>query len=206
VATVYLPLIHRNPTIVYFDNFSNDESGWPTGDDGNCDSRYEGNRYRLDVNLDDECFRFAPKQAERTYGWFEAVMYHSEGESNSAYGLYLNGQGGNNYYLFRIWPNNSCSSGGGWEFIRRRNGSNTTLLVVGCDTRIIRGYGAANANTLRVQHNSGGQIVLFINGVQVASAFNDALELTGVGTGVYARASSSKDIVIKAISFTVLVP
>ncbi|MBI1881269.1 MAG: hypothetical protein HYR94_24070 [Chloroflexi bacterium] len=206
VATIYLPLVHRNPTTVYLDEFGNKNSGWPTGDDGNCNSLYDGGRYRLDVKADKECFRFAPKAAERTYGWFGAVIYHSDGESDSAYGLYLNGKGGNNYYLFRIRPNNSCSSGGGWEFIRRRDGNNTTLLNVSCDSRIKRGYGSGNANALLVQHNSGGQIILLINGVQVAAAFNDSLELTNTGTGVYARASSSKDIIVKVISFGVFVP
>ena len=57
------------------------------------------------------------------------MAYHSEdltgsgGRSNAAYGLFINGKGGDYYYLFRIWPNNSCSKGGDWELIRQDDGS-----------------------------------------------------------------------------------
>lgn len=203
VATLYLPIIFRSPPLVYLDNFSASDSGWPKGDDGNCNSLYEGGRYRLNVDFDKECFRFAPKNAERTHGSFEVIAYHSEGQSNSAYGLYINGQGGNNYYIFRIWPNNSCSQGGSWEFIRNRNGHKTTLRSGVCNLSVKRGYGSANANYLKVKHISGGQITLYVNGVQL-DTFNDASnELTGKGTGVYARAASNKDIVIKYDDFAV---
>ena len=51
VATFYLPIIFKSPAIVYFDNFSNEDSDWAHQvDDGKCYSFYEGGRYRLNVD------------------------------------------------------------------------------------------------------------------------------------------------------------
>ncbi|NJN98311.1 MAG: hypothetical protein HC875_31595 [Anaerolineales bacterium] len=60
VATLYLPIIYRNPQPSFWDDFSDDDSGWPVGTDSACTSKYEGGRYQLNVNKDEECFRFAP--------------------------------------------------------------------------------------------------------------------------------------------------
>lgn len=207
VATIYLPIIHRN-TIAYSDDFSNDGSGWPKGTDASCESLYESGRYRLNVDNDEECFRFAPTAAERTYGIFEVLAYQSgEFTNNSTLGLYINGQGGSNFYLFRIWPNNSCSSGGNWEFIRNKDNTRTTLRSGSCNLNIKRGYGADFANNLKVRHTSDRRITLYINEVQIdtfTEAAND--ERTGKGTGVYARAVSNEDAVMKYDDFRVYLP
>ncbi len=207
VATIYLPIIRRT-TLIYSDNFSDDKSGWPKGTDSNCESLYESGRYRLNVDNDEECFRFAPAAAERTYGEFEVLAYQSgEFMNNSLLGIYMNGQGGNNFYLFRISPNNSCSSGGNWEFIRNKNGTRTTLRSGSCNLNIKRGYGAGSANILKVRHMSNHQITLYINGVQI-DTFTEVvnLELTGQGTGVYGRAVSNQDAVMKYDDFKVYLP
>lgn len=207
VVTIYLPIIHKN-TLVYTDDFSNGDSGWPKGTDSSCESLYESGRYRLNVNNDKECFRFAPTAAERTYGEFEVLAYQSgEFMNNSALGLYTNGQGGNNFYLFIIRPNNSCSSGGSWEFIRNKDGTPTLLRSGTCNLNIKRGYGAGAANILKVRHASDRRITLYINGVQVdtfTEAAND--ERTGKGTGVYGRAVSNEDAVMKYDDFRVYLP
>ncbi len=202
VATLYLPIIRRS-TLVYSQDFSDSDNSWPKGDDGKCASTTSGGRYQLTIDKDEECFRFAPTAAERTYGEFEVLLYHSgEQQNNSALGIYANGQGGNNYYLLRIWPNNSCTptpqnTGGNWEFIRNRNGTKTIIRSGICNPNIIRGFGSGAANIIRVRHTSDRVITLYINGVQIDQFVeSSSQELLGKGTGVYGRAASNKDYII----------
>lgn len=213
VATLYLPLIWRN-TLVYSEDFADTDNDWPTGDDGNCVSTTSGGRYQLTIDQDEECFRFAPSGAERTFGEFEVFLYHSgEFKTNSALGIYLNGRGGNNYYLLRIWPNNSCSQGGNWEFIRNRDGTKTVVRSGICNLNIKRDYGAAAGNILKVRHTSDRVITIYINGVQIDQFVeNSSLELKDDhrGTGVYGRAASSDNendyIITKYDDFKVYTP
>lgn len=221
VLTIFLPIIGKHPQTAFWDDFSDEDSGWPTGEDDDCDSSYDGGRYRLDVKQDKTCYRFAPpdndnpsKNPERTYGTFEVSVYHSDGQSSNAFmGIYFNGAGGDEQYIFKIRPNiTNCTNGGGWEFIRNRNddGSDTnedTVKTVSCDSIIHRGYGPTAINTLRAKHTSDRRITLYINNQQVFT-FIEATDvhLTGKGTGVYAEAPSDKSIVIKFDDFKVYPP
>ncbi len=214
IVTYYLPIIFRNPQPSFLDNFSNNSSGWYKGTDSSCTSSYEGGRYKLTVDNDEECYRPAPSSAERVFGTFEVSVYHSEGESSNAlFGIYFNGDGGRKQYIFRIRPNVStgtCSSGGQWELRRRWVNSNDDgvddLIWRTCESTMKRGYGSANINTIRAKHTDTGQIILYINNKQVL-LFNEssdsAPELNGRGTGVYVKAPSDKDIVVKFDDFTV---
>jgi hypothetical protein len=197
----YFPIINKS-NLVYEENFSNDKSGWFEGADSSCDSSYDSGRYRLDVDAEDECFRPAPSGANRTYGSFEVLNYLSEGGGDMKLGLYLNGSGGNNYYLLLVRPNKDNCSGGGWEFIRNKNGTKNTLRSENCSSVVKRGKN--NNNILRVRHGTDGLMTLIINGVTVAS-FNDGNALTGTGTGVYAR-GGSESFIGKFDDFRVFLP
>ncbi len=202
----YFPIIFKSPPIeiLYSDDFSDDDSGWYKGYSGgdDCYSRYEGGRYRIDLESSDKiCFRPAPAAAERTYGSFEVLAYHSEGESNAAYGIYSNGAGGDIYYLFRIWPNNGCTNGGGdWDLYRK----STRVLHGDCETAINRGLTSSAANRLKIEHTSDGTVSVFVNDTFLDS-YPDSSQLTGKGTGLYLR-SDNKDIVIKFDEFKVYAP
>lgn len=213
VATIYLPIIRKSQVLLYSQDFSSSDNIWPKGDDGVCDSLTTGGRYQLTIDEDKDCFRFAPKAAEQVYGEFEVLLYQSgEYESNSALGIYINGQGGDNYYLFRIWPNISgCSNGGRrYDFIRRKGGNSTTVFSETCNTHIRSGYGFDNHNILKVRHTSDRVITLYINGVQVKQFVeSDANELRGdkKGTGVYGKnGADNKKVILKYDDFKVYAP
>jgi uncharacterized repeat protein (TIGR01451 family) len=201
----YLPIIFKAPSVVlvYSDDFSNSGSGWYKGysDGDDCYSYYDGGRYRINVDDDNQaCWRPAPTAANRVYGSFQVDAYDSgEQASNASFGIYSNGQGGNVYYLFRIWPNNGCSSGGGWELLR--NGSRVLGNSGYCHSAINRGYGSGTTNTLKITHTVNGQISVYANGTLLGT-YSDSAQLTGSGTGVYAL-SSNKNIVIKFDNFKV---
>ncbi|MBE7471480.1 MAG: hypothetical protein DPW09_27890 [Anaerolineae bacterium] len=216
IATkAYLPIIFRNPQPSFWDDFSNEKSGWPVGTDSACTSDYEGGRYQLDVKSSKECFRFAPPdEAERVFGTFEVSVYHSENQTPDAlFGLYFNGDGGDKQYVFRIRPNvstSTCSSGGQWELRRRwvESGGNKRddLIRRTCEATLKRGYGSQSINTIRAKHTNTGQIILFINNKQVFvfdEGSDSPPELKGKGTGVYVSAPGDKSIIIKFDDFKV---
>ena len=215
---IYLPIVSRFPTptpvpiVLAYYNYFNDEDddwAWFEFDNNGCETDYNNGRYQ--VKLDDgadDCLPPAknenhPEKPYRTYGEFEVAVYHSEGESDAAMGIFINGDGGDDYYVFKIRPNNSCSSGGKWELRRRKDGSSTTILSKNCDTAIERGYGSDNTNVLRIAHKSNRQLILYINGTQVGSITETASnERKGQGTGVFVQ-EPSKNITIKFDNFKV---
>jgi len=219
VTPIYLPLIFKNPVVAYFDDFGNSDSGWADADDGKgCTSLYDSGRYRLNIDQDITCIpRNAPvgSAAERTYGEFETAVYHSsenesDGVSNAVFGIFTNGNGGGYYYIFKIRPNISGCSGGGWEFIRRVNSVETSLIKVNCTSVVTRGFGSGAINTLRLKHGTNGVITLYINNQSVysinESSSGTGKELTGRATGVYAESATDEASVIKYDYFKVYAP
>jgi uncharacterized repeat protein (TIGR01451 family) len=202
----YFPIIYKAPpeVLVYSDNFSNSGSGWYKGysNDDDCYSYYHSGRYRININDDyQSCWRPAPSAASRVYGSFQIDAYHSDGDSNATFGIYINGQGGKVYYLFRIWPNHNCTNnGGGWELLR--NGSRVLGNSGACHSAIKRGYGYDNRTTLKIKHTKDGKISVYGNNNTLLGTYQDNAQLTGSGVGVYAR-SSNKNIVVKFDDFKV---
>lgn len=206
---LYLPLISRKPTPtpipptptptpseIYYDNFSDDDSGWAEGDDGDCDSNYEDNKYRLDVDKDEDCFRPGPGEAEEYHGYFSVEAKRIGGGDEYAYGLYINGKGGDNYYLFRVWPDDDC----GWDFIRREDGDNDTIHNGGCDDAIKRD--SDDTNILAIEHEDDIYSV-YVNDERLAS-YEDDDPLNGDGVGVYAIADPDKDLTVEFDNFKIL--
>lgn len=203
-ACLFLPLIQKFPTptpnpVVFFDDFGGNKN-WPTADDSNCDRTYVNNEYEIRAKSQDEdCFSPAPSGAEKRYGRFKVKVRRDSGSSDFTVGIYINGAGADNYYLFQVNPADSC----GWELIRRKDGNSDTKRSGGCDGAINRN---SNSNTLEIRHTSNGDIRVFINGTQLGSTYNDGSQLSGTGTGVYARTNNSDDVVVRFDDFTVNQP
>jgi uncharacterized repeat protein (TIGR01451 family) len=224
LLTLYLPIVSKYPTptptptppvvLAYHQNFEdkNSSDAWYQGSGyGNgCSTTYDGGRYRVDQTKENRtCLPVAkdkgkPESPFRTYGEWEVTAYHSEGESNAALGIFINGAGGDNYYAFRIWPNASCSSGSGgaWELQRRKDGNENTIAgsKTTCTSFIKRGYGIDNANTIRIAHN-GLVLSMYSNGNLLGThTENTSDNRTGTAAGVYVR-SADKDVKIKFDDF-----
>ncbi len=202
---IYFPLIFKNPlpTIIlaYHQNFSS-SGAWYEIDQDECEAESTNGRYRVRLKEEDEtCLppadknELKPETAFRTYGEFEVTAYQNNGSKReTAFGLFINGAGGNKYYFFRIWPNDNCSSGGDWQLVRRHNGDEKTILSENCDPAIKRGTGMSNANTLRVVHTSGHQLTVYANGTKLSSIIdNTSKHLTGKTTGVYVYLEDKDD-------------
>jgi hypothetical protein len=131
------------------------------------------------------------------------AAYHSDGQSNAAYGIFINGEGGDNYYLFRIWPNDDCSDGGRWQLIRREDGSNTTLLNGSCSSLIKEGIGSGATNVLRISHSTDRKLSVYVNGQLLSSIIDTSADhLTGEATGVYVL-SDDREVIMKFDDFKV---
>jgi hypothetical protein len=125
--------------------------------------------------------------------------HRDDGGSNFAAAIYINGQGDGNYYAFEVKPNDDCS----WKLIRKRDGNSSTVRSGGCESAINRGSGS---NILEIRHTNNGNVSVFINGTQLGSTYNDGSQLTGQGTGVYARTSNDDDVSVRFDDFTVITP
>ena len=211
LGLIYLPLIRRDPTptpdpikLIYQEDFNADKEIWFEKLNSNCRADHTNGIYQVDVDESDrECLPPAkekddddeddPKLRDPAvkYGEVEVEGYISgEGkDSGNAYGIWMNGRGGDTQYVFRIFPNASgCSDGGRWEFLRRKPNANATLAFDSCDSRIERGYGSSARQTIRVGHRSNGQITLYIDDILIQT-INDSNQITnGEDNGVYVRA------------------
>ncbi|RMF05984.1 MAG: hypothetical protein D6768_00140 [Chloroflexi bacterium] len=213
---IFLPIVQMNPTptpvpltLAYHETF--DGTPWQEFSNNGCSTTHNTGQYWVDLDSGDRtCLPPArnenkPELPYRTYGEFEVRAYDSgeNQDSESGYGIWANGQGADNYYLFRIWPNTSgCSSGGNWELRRYKDGGNQKLLGGTCNGNIVRGYGSASANTLRLAHKSTGELLVYVNG-QLLGNISDTNQLTnGTATGVYAE-SNNRHIRIKYDDFKV---
>lgn len=204
-ATPTPPPVATSPAVYYSDNFSNDDSDWPDdiySDSDRCYSEYKDGEYRIQVDGDGsrrECFRPAPNDAEHTRALFEVQARRSGGGGSFMYGLYANGRGGGEYYLFRVRPNSDC----GWELIRREDSDSDTVLSGGCDSAINR---YSETNRLAIRHSSDDKISVYVNGVRLGT-YDDNDALTGgKGTGVYVRSGNDEENTIRFDNFRVSSP
>lgn len=194
--TIYLPIVHKNPTPappLFYDDFSNPNTKWFTGPQGNCYFSYLNGRYKVELKASNlECWGAGPSKSQVKYGLFETVAF-SDNNSNTAYGFYLNGRGGGEQYLFIVKPNDGgCSSDKGkYEFYRTQSGNRSKKLE-GCNAAIKRGSGASNL--LQVRHTSNGTLSIYTNGTLLGT-YTDSNQLTGTGTGTYSRSGSSQNVV-----------
>lgn len=212
--TIYLPFVAKPEPIVlaYAENF-NSGAPWFEFDSGGCKTDHQSGQYWVDVDSSNrECLPPAknenkPESAYRTYGEFQVDAYVS-GENQDEdfwYGLFINGSGGDDYYVFRIQPNeDACGSGGDWE-LRRRKDDNETIIANGsCHPSIRRGYGSGATNTLKITHTSDRKLSVFANGTLLGSVTepNSSAHLIGTGPGLFVR-SASKDALVKYDNYIV---
>jgi uncharacterized repeat protein (TIGR01451 family) len=207
---VYLPLLFKNPQpiilLAYHENFNDEDDAWQEFTTSTCSTENRDDRFWVTVEAsENSCLPPAqnedkPEEPYRTYGEFEVTAYFSEGDGNVSYGIFINGEGGDNYYLFRIWPNDSCSDGGRWQLIRREDGNNTTLLDGSCSSLIREDDGV---NTLRIAHSQDRKLTVYVNGSVLSSyTDNSGDHLTGEATGVYVR-SDDEEVLVKFDDFKV---
>ncbi|MCB9098078.1 MAG: hypothetical protein H6632_00960 [Anaerolineales bacterium] len=196
---LYLPYVSKVPTptpqpLVYQETFSNENNDWPTGrfnidddDADDCAADIDSGKYEATAFKDETCFFPAPKAAERTTGMFE-VEFKRDGDSDSDKfnaGIYINGEGGDEYYLFRVEFNkDNCD----YRLYRKSD----TKASGDCDDQ---SNGYKETNKLRITRNSSGVISIYLNDIFLKT-YTDGSPLGGKGTGVYLRETSGDGKII----------
>ncbi|MCB0164327.1 MAG: hypothetical protein KDI79_08885 [Anaerolineae bacterium] len=192
---LYFPYISRFPTptpqpIVYQENFSDeDNDDWPQGkfnidsdSDDDCAADINSGTYEVTAYDDETCFLPGPKAAERTTGTFE-VEFKRDGDGKSEEfdaGIYINGEGGDEYYLFKIeYRKDNCD----YRLYRH----DSTKASGDCEAQS-NGYN--EKNKLRITRTSNGSISIYLND-KFLKTYTDGSPYGGKGTGVYLRERSN---------------
>jgi hypothetical protein len=210
VATYYLPIIPKFPTptpnpVLYFEDFADDDDQerWSAFETSDCEVEYNGGRYHVRVKDDDDdndvCFGPAPEDAEHKLGQFEVKARRRTGSEEFRYGIYINGAGGDEYYLFEIdYDQDDCN----W-YLTRHDEDDEELDSAGCNST---SNGPNTFNTLRIRHASNGRLSIFLNDEKLLD-HTDSPQLNGEGTGVYVREMTTQDdVTIEFDDFTVTNP
>ncbi|OQY45541.1 MAG: hypothetical protein B6242_10115 [Anaerolineaceae bacterium 4572_78] len=189
------PIPTPTPSIglVYYDDFSQSGNWIPLDEDCNTESISE--TYQISLPSQKQCSSAAPASAETQYGTFRVEARHATGGDDFSYGIYINREDENQFYLLKVQPNSdSCNDGGDWSFYRH----NTKALEATCDPNIQRG---ALGNTLELNHLTHGEISISVNGMELGT-YQDENPYIGKGTGIYVE-SSQDDVTIQFDNFFV---
>lgn len=204
---IYFPYISKVPTptplpVVYEDNFSDEDDDWPTGkfniddDDGDdCAADINSGTYEVTAYEGKTCFLPAPSAAERTTGSFQ-VEFKRDGDGKSEefdVGIYIDGEGGDEYYLFRVEYNkDNCD----YRLYRH----DSSKASGDCDSQ---SNGYKGTNKLKITRNSSGSISIYLND-QFLKTYTDGSPYGGKGTGVYLRErSDGNKVIVDFDNFTV---
>ncbi len=191
----FLPVIRRDPTptptptptAAFYADFSNTtgNNNWTTSDSGNCDRSITDGEYQIEAEYDDsddtDCFSAAPED-DYEEGTFKVTAYRKSGNEDVRVGLYINGEGGDEYYLLEVRPNKDK-----WEFIRVKDGS-SSIKKDGTSSYIVD-----DKNTLQLTRD-GKYVYVYINGYKLYTYDKaDDDDMGGGGTGVYVRLDKDDD-------------
>lgn len=201
---IYFPLISKFPTptpppIFFFDDFSDDDSGWDeinfVGGGIDCESEYDGGEYEVRIAEDTYCFAPAPDDAERRTGSVQVqAQYDGDSDSEEYYaGVYMNGKGDDQYYLYQIRFDND----GDCTWVLER--TDDTKRSGNCNGD----KGPRSTNTLKISHDGNGNVSMYLNGL-LQGTYKDSSPYTGKGTGLYLKEKGSDgELIIDFDNFTV---
>ncbi len=160
---------------VFYDDFSHSGSGWKSGVEDKCAFKYEGGKYVIEVEEESNaCYSPAPV-APRADGVFEVVAAKSDTWDGSIYGLYFGGSSnarGELVEAYMFWVDPATQT-----FALERFDHDDWVTLVGW-TPFMGIEPDDGENVLKVRRH-GDHIVLYINGMDVASVEDDSFPGNG---------------------------
>ena len=112
---VFLPILFKSEQsaseLVFYDDFSNSNSGWPKGKYGNCEYAYKDGRYRITITDNGQrCYApnlLIPKQVNGTFS--VQVRRTTDEERHMLYGLIFGAKpvpyAAKNHWALEVYPN-----------------------------------------------------------------------------------------------------
>ena len=191
---VYLPLIVRDysSSPLYFDDFGDPGSGWPTSDSSNYALDYNSGNYRIQIKRADWAVWAWPGFACAD-GTIEVEAWRSSG-ANSLYGIVFGlNSSGNQFYNFRVQP------GAQMYVLRRYDEGTWVTLIPYTSSSHINSYDSHNL--LKVTR-AGSQIQLYVNGHYLDS-YTDSTYSGTRYVGVYGGSGSTYPVSLRYDDFTV---
>ncbi len=227
IRNIFLPIVMRQPTptstplptatpkptstpkpppgdVLYSEDFNGSgptSTGWQPYDEYGAKSWWESNEYKVEAHNNNSFipqFRWADREAEYRDAKFDVQARRSTGSNNFAYGIYVNGSGGSEYYLFSLsFRNGSCDT---WDLIRRKDNRNQVMANGPCYVS------QGNKTVLRVRverrSSSRADLTVYIDGHRQTKV-EDRDWLRGKGTGVMAQSQDSNWVRISFDDFYV---
>lgn len=142
------------------------------------------------------CFRWADSSANERFATFEVDVTRAGGGNNFDYGIYVNGRGDSEYYLYLLsFEGGECQY---WKLIRRQNSRSQTVKDGSCRFNFTGGNRMSENDrvTLKVEHEYQGDVSkvrVFIkpntapsSSYERLATYTERYPLPGTGTGVTA--------------------
>jgi hypothetical protein len=183
IEKTFLPVVVNPNKPIFFDNFSNPSSGWAVEDQQGVRYSYRNNEYEILLRTN-YAWTGASAPISDIDNYTVAADMRQHSGKYGGYGLIFERVDWEHFYLFLVFPDVQA-------YMLARNDSGwTTLIPVTFSPLINKGSATNNLEVKRI----GNQIVLFINGTQLAST-NDA---TYFGffreVGLYAQSENTTPI------------
>jgi hypothetical protein len=204
--TVFLPLIFKSD-LVYFDDFSNPNSGWPNKVTyQNCYFEYYGGRYRVTVSeYGQDCIIPNLKIPEQINGTFSVKVRRTSEESWPMYYGFFFGAGADatRYrWALQVYPNkdSNCSNKPFYWLVALVDGARDYFRYRCTD---VIDTDKDDWNELKVIRN-GNNIKVYING-ESKGEYNDADYLRDKGYSLlWVASASDNDIKVEFDDFKIL--
>jgi hypothetical protein len=214
--TVFLPIIFKAPPYVFFDDFSDPNSGWPTAPnntlDDTCSFDYYQGHYRVKVTEysasgDARCIVPGYPVPRQVNGTFSVMVRRTSDSSREVlYGFFF-GAGENAYidhWALEVSPDKDCSDKGFFWLSAIEDGDDKGLIGDVCTDAIKTGN---EWNELKVIRTSD-RIYIYINGRFKGDYKNSHLRDSGYFdlevVSLYSGTSDSKPTYVEFDNFKVL--
>jgi sugar lactone lactonase YvrE len=193
-ATVIPPTPAPMPGVLYNDDFSDPESGWPEDSDEISEWHYENNQYFTLVKEGGwSTWAVGTEEAFADFA-LEADVRQVEGPGNAPFGLIFRHPDGDNFYHFSITGNGQYTVGklvsDEWQYVGGIGWKSSSH---------IRTEGATNHLKVVCQ---GVQIALYVNGHHLSTVSDDSFAEGKVGL-IVAAAQGSDPIKVAFDNFVV---
>ena len=195
-AAVYLPFVAQNydPFRLYFDDFSDPNSGWPFVDRTDIKYSYQAGEYEILLrNANWWGAAAAPIGNIADYS-VEADMHSQIGSTNS-YGLIFGLGDWDHFYTFLVYPD-------GQYYSIWRHDPDWVTLVDWTQSPHVNPPGAANH--LKVER-TGSRIVVYVNGHLLATV-RDGTYTGSLRVGLYAQTEADAPGAVRFDNFEVRQP